>query len=221
LGVMSVSALANQVSIAWNYASTSISAVATEYNSTGAAFRTFQTFCLEDNEYFYPNTKYDFTVGTKVVFGGPLGTGNPASFQLTVGAANLFKAYMNGTIKNARAVQEAIWYNQGYTATAYTKNWNAGWQADLSDLDTSYSSLPSSSTYKSIYFDRTAYDPIGNSNIKVMNLTSTTDGLDYYAGNGVSTQRQSFIYVVPDGGMTISMLGFGFIGLGMLRRKMS
>ncbi len=205
LGVMSVSALANQVSIAWNYPGGS--AVATEYNSSGTAFRTFQTFCLEDGEFYDPNYKYNFNVGTRVIYDQPLNAAlDPAGGPLTTGAVNLYKAYMNGTLKNAGAVQEAIWYNQGY--------YNNTWATDLASINSAYSSL------NTTYFDRTPFvDPTGY--IKVMNLyaNNNADNVDRY-NPAVNPQRQSFIYV-PDGGMTISMLGFGFIGLGMLRRKMS
>lgn len=203
LGVMAVSASANTVKISWGLPGAA--ATATEYGPDGSTVvRTFKTFCLEDSEFFNPASTFNFTIDNRVIYGGPLSTGNPASAQLTTGAAQLYLDYMSGKPGlTAQAVQEGIWANQGYNNNIHIGDTYYNW------------SVPAGYT-----IDQSAYT--GHS-FEIINLyiSNNADGLDNYNNNGVYGQRQSFIYSIPDGGTTISLLGLGFVGLGMLRRKLS
>lgn len=195
MGLMATSVLANQVSIDWFPGGNA--SVATIYNNQGGAVRSFTTFCLEDREYFYPGWHYNYTIDDVVYqgYGSSLPhTGTPPSVVLTKGAVDLYLAYVGGTLTDvsASAVQNAIWACQGYGV--------------------SYDSRLAS------YIDRTDYRLGNYPGIHVINLydAKNNDGLNGYDGqpNGV---RQSYIYV-PDGGLTVMLLGMGMVAVGWVRR---
>lgn len=87
---------------------------------------TFQTFCVERNEYITPNTTYDVTLGNVTMFSG---------VNLSVGAAYLYQQFATGLLNydytdtpagsrtlsshSAYNLQHAIWYYMGeYSAEA-------------------------------------------------------------------------------------------------------
>lgn len=194
LGAMAMSASANTVKINWGYDDVPpVSATAKIYNGATLT-ETFQTFCLEANEYFSEGRSYNYTLDAEVIHGG----GTSGSKALSTGAALLYEAYINHAISNAKAVQEAVWYYQGYSG--YT---------DSTGYFSGYTKAQLQAAYSGSYL--------------VINLTDTanSDGLNNYKQNGIYGDRQSFIYSVPEGSVTVSLLGFGLIGLGMLRRKLA
>jgi hypothetical protein len=150
----------------------------------------FKTFCLEDSEYIRENYAYNFNTGSTIVYGGPSGS------AVTTGTVNLYLAYFSGAITDAGLVQRAIWYDQGYSTFG---------TADVLALGAAY-------------LDTSAYSGIHL--VTVYNLYSpgNADGLDNYNGNGIYTQRQSFIRL-PDGGTTVILLGAGLLGLGLVYRR--
>ena len=94
--------------------------------SNQASVGTFQTFCIEEQEYIYPNTPFDVVVNSNAVLGGyPAGSsGDPIS----LGTAWLYKQFQDQTLANtlanydysatgrnasAAALQNAIWYLEG------------------------------------------------------------------------------------------------------------
>ncbi len=78
----------------------------------------FQTFCLERSEYFYPGTEYDVLFGDKAIKGGVGPQGDPIS----LGTAWLYHEFQKGTLAgydytpgtgrsaSARAFQTTIWW---------------------------------------------------------------------------------------------------------------
>jgi hypothetical protein len=83
----------------------------------------FQTFCVEHDEYIYLNQSYDAVVNTKAMNGGvtPAGTGDPIDTK----TAFLYDSFLSGTLANynytpgagreasAGALQGVIWYIEG------------------------------------------------------------------------------------------------------------
>jgi hypothetical protein len=81
---------------------------------------TFQTFCLEHNEYISGSTTYDVVLNDRMVNGGVGPQGDP----LSRGTAYLYHEFQNGTLAgynysntgiggrsaSAQALQNAIWY---------------------------------------------------------------------------------------------------------------
>lgn len=92
------------------------------FTSNQGGFRgSFQTFCLERNEYILPNTTFDVTLNTVTVFSG---------VPLTAGVAYLYEQFATGNLNynyadipvggrtevgfaNALMLQNAIWYFMG------------------------------------------------------------------------------------------------------------
>ncbi len=85
----------------------------------GGQAGTFQTFCLEHNEYLNANTTHDVILNDRMVNGGVGPQGDP----LSVGTAWLYHEFQNGTLAgydyantgvgrhaSAQALQNAIWY---------------------------------------------------------------------------------------------------------------
>jgi hypothetical protein len=82
----------------------------------------FQTFCIEEKEYVYPNTTFDVVFNSKAVMGGNPPSGDP----LSQGAAWLYHEFQMGTLSgydyqdtgsgrknSAQDLQNAIWYLEG------------------------------------------------------------------------------------------------------------
>jgi hypothetical protein len=92
----------------------------------------FQTFCLETTEEFYPGTSYSVMFGSNSIEGG---TGTPAGKPLSIGVAWLYDEFSKealpnydyGSGRNATAgeLQATIWWLQGeampagWSSTAY------------------------------------------------------------------------------------------------------
>jgi hypothetical protein len=112
---------------------------------------TFQTFCVEEQEYIYPySATYTVVFSDNAVNGG--GGAGPLGDPLSVGTAYLYHEFANGTLAgydyttvagrhaSAAELQNAIWYLEqegGYISSAYqtllTTNVGidlAAWQAD-------------------------------------------------------------------------------------------
>jgi hypothetical protein len=81
---------------------------------------TFQTFCLEEQEYIYPDTTFDVVFNDKAIYGGVGPQGDP----LSIGTAYLYHEFQNGTLDgyvysgvgrygSADALQRTIWWLEG------------------------------------------------------------------------------------------------------------
>jgi len=83
---------------------------------------TFQTFCLEEQEYIYANTTFDVVLNNKAVMGGSAPNGDP----LSVGTAWLYHDFQKqtlagydyanagvGRLNSAAALQNTIWWLEG------------------------------------------------------------------------------------------------------------
>ncbi len=100
---------------------------------------TFDTFCLEKDEYFVPGADYDVTIGTDAIAGG-IGGGTPD--PLAYETAFLYTQYMNGNaaFQDAGAMQTAIHYIEqeitsisGTALTYYNAAVAEGW-TDLGNV---------------------------------------------------------------------------------------
>ena len=82
----------------------------------------FQTFCVEEGEFFSPGSTYNVTISTEVLYnGGQFPAGEP----ITLGTAWLYSRFADGTlsgydytygsdrITSAGDLQQALWYLQG------------------------------------------------------------------------------------------------------------
>jgi len=76
---------------------------------------TFNTFCLEENEYFVPGNNYTYVTNTAAVLGGNGGPSDPIS----IGTAYLYDKFLNEggnySAADQKALQEAIWFLEDET----------------------------------------------------------------------------------------------------------
>jgi hypothetical protein len=148
---------------------------------------TFETFCVEHNEFVYPNTTYDYTINNISVF-----TGMP----LTLGAAWLYHQFQIGTLNydyanrtTAAALQNAIWFFMGQGADPLNAYSVMGWANG--GLAPNNGAIP----------------------VAVLNLW--VPGMPHDPAHAV----QDMLVCVPDGGLTLTLLGMGLGSLTMLSRR--
>jgi hypothetical protein len=106
---------------------------------------TFQTFCIEENEYIYPYpATYTIVLNDNAIYGG-VGGGGPSGDPLSVGAAYLYHEFATGTLAgydytdagrhaSAAELQNAIWCLEdegGAISSAYASLLTANVGADL------------------------------------------------------------------------------------------
>jgi hypothetical protein len=160
----------------------------------------FQTFCLERNE-FLSGQPFDGWLNTAAVAGG-IGGGSPD--PISIGTAWLYKQFAEGNLAgynytpgpgraaSARALQEAIWMLED----------------ELPVGPNPYISLVIS-TFGSLASAKADYTSVGpNYTVRAINL---------YSADG--TKRQDMLVYLPDGGMTLILMGGGLLGLALIRRK--
>jgi hypothetical protein len=172
---------------------------------SGAA--NFQTFCVETSEYIYPSTSYNAVVN-------PNGVTVYGNSHLTEGAAYLYSQFAQGTLAGysygtgrtttAGQLQNAIWAFMGLDSQVTTAN-NTFYAAAATALG----GLTAAQTTAAVGYD----------GVYVLNL--------YTIGTGTAAQDQ-LIYTggstpnngVPDGGMTVMLLGMALTSLGFFSRRL-
>jgi len=169
----------------------------------------FQTFCLELNEGISGQPFHAY-LNTAAVAGG-LGGGSPD--PISIGTAWLYKQFAEGNLSgydytpgagraaSARALQEAIWYLEDELTSL-------GPNAYVSLVVAKFGSLANA---------KANYDPASAGfRVAVLNLY----GVDRITGKTDWTARkQDMLVYLPDGGMTLVLMGGGLLGLAMIRRK--
>jgi hypothetical protein len=154
---------------------------------------TFQTFCIEGNEFIYDYIVYDAAIGTA----------NSQGVDITLGVAWLYSQFATGTwedlaypyddaalrIDAAALLQNAIWYFMHH---------------DMA--------FDGSGPFMAAVNDKFA-DPFaasnGEYNVYALILTTPSGG----------RAQDLLVYRVPDGGATVLLLGLAFAGVAALRRR--
>lgn len=172
--------------------------------STTASFDAFQTFCLERSENVGQNPHtYQLNADNAAVLGGAnLGTPAPGGGDpISLGTAWLYGQFRQGTlfgydynVAGGRAVsagllQDAIW-----------------------SLEDEYGSLAGLNAFYDAAIAKFGGEANAKANytgtyVSVMNMTDV---------NGA--RSQDFL-AVPDGGLTVALLGMGLAGLGWVNRR--
>jgi hypothetical protein len=182
-----------------------------------AGITSFQTFCVEENEYIYPYSAiYDVQISSSAVHGGVGGAVNQSD-PLSVGTAYLYSQFARGVLDgynygpaaadrspSAAALQQAIWWLEE-EITSYTVG-NHFIDLVAAQFGSDVNGLANASN--------------GQYGVHVLNLTGVTDapqgvGQDqlYYAPGFTSA-------AVPDGGRTLAMLGMALCGMAIVSRRL-
>lgn len=170
---------------------------------------TFQTFCIENSspyEYIEKNTAYNVAVNTKAVDGGNGGgtNGDPLSkgtgwlySQFATGTLNDYN-FSNTSSRNADAalLQNAIWWLEGEAGLAFDSN-----NKFMAAVEKEFVSQ-----------DAAKADGAWLYNVYALNMTKVTTG---------GKAQDQLYYRVPDGGLTLAMLGLGLAGVGLVARRRS
>jgi hypothetical protein len=168
----------------------------------------FQSFCLEENEYIQQGYTYNFGALSGSAMAG--GAGGPSPDPISIGTAWLYSQFATGALA-------------GYTWSGTGRNTSAGdlqnaiwWLEDEGGAKNSFVLAAETALGKN---DTTVKDNAGTNNfgVYVVNLQNEAgkgcaDG--YQGGN-----CQSQLVYVPDGGTTLMLLGGALVGIGALRRK--
>ena len=181
------------------------------YDPKATASGGFETFCMETGVEFSPGQSYYYTLGT-ITQPTP---GNPqqgSGLALSSGAAYLYYQFGKGLLSDYdylganrklddNLLQAAIWYFQG---------------------GQTYNGYPTPITSNKYYLDALAAfgglsgaqaDYTGSS-VKVLQLWGK------YENGRYSDPAQNQLVLVPDGGVTVALLGGALIGLQVIRRKL-
>ena len=175
----------------------------------------FGTFCLEMGEYFKPGFTYDVQLKTRAVNGGTDNHENPdfAGDPISKGTAFLYQKFATGALgafsgATAASFQDLIWFLEDEKTSLAISTWTPAWTGMLMQ------------TFGSVENAKTDNAP-GGYGVMVMNLSlpaGKDDGLNGYQGIR-DGRRQDHLVYVPDGGMTIVLLGIGLVGLAVIRRR--
>jgi hypothetical protein len=172
----------------------------------------FETFCMETGVEFSPGATYYYTLGNTTQ-PSTVNTATGTGLALTAGAAYLYYQFGKGLLTDynytdltkgggrqtdADLLQSAIWYLQG---------------------GQSYGSYPSG-------INKFLADAIAGTGGTLADAEADYTGsqvqvLQMWADPNHTIAAQNQLVLVPDGGLTVALLGGGLIGLQVLRRKLT
>jgi hypothetical protein len=163
---------------------------------------TFQTFCLElseqvqNNPHTYQLNQFDEATAGGVNNGATVGGGDPISY----GTAFLFYEFTKGTLAGYNYTPGA-----GREATAGQLQNAIWWLED--ELTLSAAQIGANPFLGLLNLATAKNDAGGAFGVQVMNLT------------GANGQPGQDFLAVPDGGLTVALLGMGLAGLGWVNRR--
>jgi hypothetical protein len=166
----------------------------------------FETFCMETGVEFSPGTSYYYSLGN-ITQPNPGNSQQGSGLALSQGTAYLYYQFgkdlltdfdytsVAGRMADDNLLQAAIWYLQG---------------------GQTYAGYPTPITSNKFYIDAT--NALGNSVLDAYTGTSV-EVLQVWDNPDDTGAAQNQLVLVPDGGLTVALLGGALIGLQVLRRK--
>jgi hypothetical protein len=173
-----------------------------------AGTSSFQSFCIEKNEYLYPyDATYDATISQTAVKGGSGGASGDAD-PLSKGTGWLYQRFATGSLAGYNYVDSTATPRKASAADLQNVIWYL--ENELGDPapDNAFATLVLGEFGT---WENARADGGWNYGVYALNLTETVNGNTVY--------RQSQLIYVPDGGATLALLGCALVGLGALRRK--
>ena len=169
----------------------------------------FETFCMETGVEFSPGTSYYYTLGT-ITQPTPGLASQGSGLALTQGAAYLYYQFGKGLLSgfdytgagrmaDDNLLQAAIWALQG---------------------GQSYGGYPTPITSNQFYNDAIAASGGSLTDAEGAYTGSAVKVLQVWTNPDDTGAAQNQLVLVPDGGLTVALLGGALIGLQALRRKL-
>jgi len=187
------------VTVAWEVGH---SPTAGEFILTTSDIGTFNSFCVETDEFLNIGGTYYYSVSDHADNGGVNTNANDA---LSLGTAWLYSQFRAGTLtgydhndgddQDQVLLQNAIWMLEGEIA------WNGS---------NVYLALAASALGGLNQLQLQADAGSNNYGVAIMNLWTNANG---------TGQQQDQLMLVPDGGTTLTLLGLAFGGLAMFSRR--
>jgi hypothetical protein len=179
------------------------------YAPVAQAYGGFQTFCLETGVEFSPGTQYYYTLGN-VTQPNPGNSQQGSGLALSQGAAYLYYQFGKdllgdfdytpgaGRMADDNLLQAAIWYLQG---------------------GQTYGSYPVPTTSNNKFYADALTEFGGLTGADSAYTGTAVKVLQVWINSNDTGAAQNQMVLVPDGGLTVSLLGGALIGLQVLRRK--
>jgi hypothetical protein len=183
----------------------------------GGTTNSFQTFCIEENEFVYANTTSNYTIASAADKGGlQVGTGPAGTMgfpdEISLGTAWLYANFAKGANFN------------GFTSYNYA-NTAGGRYTDAADLQNALwfleNEIPAISSSNKFYQAVKSFfsddanltaaraNALGAYGVAALNIVNPTTG----------AKQQTQLVLVPDAGFTLGLLGLGLSGLLLASRK--
>jgi len=182
----------------------------------------FQTFCIEHNENVSLPGTYDVAISDGAIYGGvaggidPDGLGPlPTTDKISVGTAYLYSQFATGNLAGY------IYANGGTRAASAVKLQEAIWYLE-DEISLTLAQITANSFLQAAFTAHGAIGAgVGNAagGAKADNSIYGVKALNL--GGASPNQKQDQLIMVPDGGLTATLLGLGMGGLAVLRRKLS
>lgn len=171
-----------------------------------------ETFCVEYNEHVSVPGNYYYQVSLAAIRGGQL-----VNDPISVGTAWLYSQFAQGSlagynytpgsgrIASAGALQQTIWWLEGERDDPGTSNpFRSAVVSYFGGIDEAKADVSDPDDYE----------------VYVLNLGTTADG-----NGGLWPNQDQLVWIkggysVPDGGLTLILLGIAMGGLSLLRRKL-
>jgi hypothetical protein len=179
------------------------------YSDKAKQGNAFITFCIEENEYFYPNCTYDVTLNHAAVNGGvgDLDPTTPGEDHLSQGTAYLYSMFASGTLNGYH-------YQGGNRLTDAGLLQEAIWSLEDERGPVTGNKFYDQAIEKFKLLGGAKADNHGRYGVAVMNLKGVTPSSNY--GNA---QDLLVIVSVPDGGWSMVMLSVGLASLSAVQRR--